>query len=103
MPAQKLQAGEWLAVTQAQQIPTSPLAVWPPMRFAICTRPPRRPERPAGSFASLRRKGTPMKRFLAATLGLFLLAGSLQAANPVVVMETSLGTIKIELNEEKAP
>ncbi len=30
-------------------------------------------------------------------------AGSARAANPIVVMETSLGTIKIELDEEKAP
>lgn len=40
--------------------------------------------------------------------GLTLMAGLLtvtmaRAANPVVVMETSMGTIKIELYEEKAP
>lgn len=32
-----------------------------------------------------------------------LIGTAAQAANPVVVMETSMGTIKIELNEEKAP
>jgi cyclophilin family peptidyl-prolyl cis-trans isomerase len=31
------------------------------------------------------------------------IAGQTQAANPVVVMDTSMGTIKIELFEEKAP
>ena len=39
-------------------------------------------------------------------LGLLALAGvtaTMSAANPVVEMETSKGTIKIELNEEKAP
>src|SRR6266566_4493581 len=30
-------------------------------------------------------------------------AGAATAANPVVVMETSMGTIKIELFEDKAP
>jgi len=30
-------------------------------------------------------------------------AGSARAANPVVVMDTSLGTIKVELFEDKAP
>jgi peptidyl-prolyl cis-trans isomerase B (cyclophilin B) len=30
-------------------------------------------------------------------------AGSARAANPVVVMETSMGTVKIELYEDKAP
>jgi cyclophilin family peptidyl-prolyl cis-trans isomerase len=33
----------------------------------------------------------------------FVTAGSARAANPVVVMETNFGTIKIELYEEKAP
>lgn len=32
-----------------------------------------------------------------------MMAGSARAANPVVVMETSKGTVKIELFEEKAP
>jgi cyclophilin family peptidyl-prolyl cis-trans isomerase len=32
-----------------------------------------------------------------------LAAGSAKAANPIVVMETSMGTIKIELFEDKAP
>src|SRR3954468_22937326 len=31
------------------------------------------------------------------------MAGVARAANPVVVMETSMGTIKIELFEDKAP
>src|SRR4051794_19476899 len=44
-----------------------------------------------------------MKRLFFAVVGLALLAGTASAANPVVVMETSMGTIKIELNEEKAP
>jgi cyclophilin family peptidyl-prolyl cis-trans isomerase len=46
-----------------------------------------------------------MKRLFLAALGLALLAGPACAAdkNPVVVMETSMGTIKIELNAEKAP
>lgn len=33
----------------------------------------------------------------------FAAAGAVQAANPVVVMETSMGTIKIELFEDKSP
>jgi peptidyl-prolyl cis-trans isomerase A (cyclophilin A) len=33
----------------------------------------------------------------------FLAAGTARAANPIVVIETSLGTIKVELYEEKAP
>jgi cyclophilin family peptidyl-prolyl cis-trans isomerase len=44
-----------------------------------------------------------MKRLFLAVVGLALLAGTASAANPVVIMETSKGTIKIELNEEKAP
>jgi cyclophilin family peptidyl-prolyl cis-trans isomerase len=44
-----------------------------------------------------------MKQLLLAVLGLAVLAGTASAANPVVVMETSKGTIKIELNAEKAP
>jgi peptidyl-prolyl cis-trans isomerase B (cyclophilin B) len=32
-----------------------------------------------------------------------VVAGSARAANPVVVMETSMGTVKIELFEDKAP
>lgn len=34
---------------------------------------------------------------------LSVMAGSARAANPVVVMETNMGTIKIELFEDKAP
>src|SRR5205823_14945845 len=37
-----------------------------------------------------------------AVLGVFA-AGSARAANPVVVIETSMGTIKVELFEDKAP
>lgn len=48
-----------------------------------------------------------MKRYLLLALAAGMLgASSCQAAenkNPVVVMETSLGTVKIELNEDKAP
>ena len=44
-----------------------------------------------------------MNRILFAVLTTGLFAGSASAANPVVVMETSLGTIKIELDEQKAP
>ena len=44
-----------------------------------------------------------MKQLLFAVLAAGVFAGAASAANPVVVMETSLGTIKIELNEEKAP
>jgi cyclophilin family peptidyl-prolyl cis-trans isomerase len=44
-----------------------------------------------------------MKLFLLAVCVLGVVAASSRAANPVVVMETSQGTIKIELNEEKAP
>ncbi len=43
-----------------------------------------------------------MKRFLFALLALAA-ASLVQAANPVVVMKTSEGTIKIELFEDKAP
>ena len=39
---------------------------------------------------------------LALTLGMAAV-GAARAANPVVVMETSMGTIKIELFEDKAP
>jgi cyclophilin family peptidyl-prolyl cis-trans isomerase len=46
-----------------------------------------------------------MKRLFLAVLGLALVAGTAAAddKHPVVVMETSKGTIKIELNAEKAP
>jgi cyclophilin family peptidyl-prolyl cis-trans isomerase len=44
-----------------------------------------------------------MKRLFLAVLGLAVLAGTASAADPVVVMETSMGTIKIELNPDKAP
>src|SRR5947207_14756160 len=40
--------------------------------------------------------------FLAVAAGLFSVLPA-RAANPVVVMETSAGTIKIELFEDKAP
>ena len=45
-----------------------------------------------------------MKRFflLAAAAGL-LAAASARAANPVVVIETALGKIKLELDQDKAP
>jgi cyclophilin family peptidyl-prolyl cis-trans isomerase len=45
-----------------------------------------------------------MKRFLIALFAFgFALAPVVRAANPVVVMKTSEGTIKIELFEDKAP
>ena len=45
-----------------------------------------------------------MKRYLLlALLGGLFAATPAKAANPVVVMDTSLGTIKIELFEDKAP
>jgi cyclophilin family peptidyl-prolyl cis-trans isomerase len=45
-----------------------------------------------------------MKRTLVlALLGGLLAAAPVKAANPVVAMETSMGTIKIELFEDKAP
>ena len=45
-----------------------------------------------------------MKLFaILAALTLMATAPIAQAANPVVVMETSMGTIKIELYEDKAP
>ncbi|QEL19397.1 peptidylprolyl isomerase [Limnoglobus roseus] len=45
-----------------------------------------------------------LKLFLVCFIGLAVVAANgARAANPVVVMETSLGTIKIELDEEKAP
>src|SRR5262245_39365623 len=45
-----------------------------------------------------------MKRILPLALiaGLFVTAAA-RAANPVVVLETSMGTIKVELDAEKAP
>jgi cyclophilin family peptidyl-prolyl cis-trans isomerase len=44
-----------------------------------------------------------MNRILFAVATAGLLAGPVNAANPVVVMETSMGTIKIELFADKAP
>lgn len=44
-----------------------------------------------------------MKTFVPALLALSAFAGMTRAENPVVVMDTSLGIIKIELFEEKAP
>src|SRR5438445_38339 len=43
-----------------------------------------------------------MRTLFAALAGLFA-AGAVQAANPVVVLETSKGDIKVELFEDKAP
>jgi Cyclophilin type peptidyl-prolyl cis-trans isomerase/CLD len=42
-------------------------------------------------------------RSLLAALASMFLAAAAQAANPVVVLETSKGDIKIELFEDKAP
>ena len=44
-----------------------------------------------------------MNRILFAVAAAAVFAGAASAANPVVVMETSMGTIKIELFEDKAP
>jgi len=44
-----------------------------------------------------------MKLILLAVCVLGVLATTARAANPMVVMETSMGTIKIELFEDKAP
>lgn len=44
-----------------------------------------------------------MKLFLLALLVLGAVATGAKAANPIVVMETSMGTIKVELFEDKAP
>ena len=44
-----------------------------------------------------------MKRFLLTLALLAALQAKASAANPVVVIETSMGNIKVELNEEKAP
>ncbi len=44
-----------------------------------------------------------MKPLFFALLGMAFLAGTASAAKPVVVMETSKGTIKIELDDDKAP
>src|SRR5258706_7155530 len=43
-----------------------------------------------------------VRSLFAAIAGMFLAAGA-QAANPVIVMETSKGSIKIELFEDKSP
>jgi cyclophilin family peptidyl-prolyl cis-trans isomerase len=47
--------------------------------------------------------GTQMLRYLFFALILIVINSAAYAANPVVVMETSHGTIKIELFEDKAP
>ena len=44
-----------------------------------------------------------MRKLLVAACVLAAFASGARAANPVVVMETSMGTIKIELYEDKAP
>jgi cyclophilin family peptidyl-prolyl cis-trans isomerase len=44
-----------------------------------------------------------MKQFVMALTVLAAAAVAARADNPVVVMETSMGTIKIELNQDKAP
>ena len=61
----------------------------------------------AAGSCSFRSKESVVKRYLLlALVGGVLGAASCQSAEtkgPVVVMETSLGTVKIELNEDKAP
>jgi peptidyl-prolyl cis-trans isomerase B (cyclophilin B) len=44
-----------------------------------------------------------MKRFFLAILTATLAAGAVRAQNPVVVVDTSLGTFKVELDQDKAP
>src|SRR6476620_6397840 len=44
-----------------------------------------------------------MRTFVQAAVAFSVLTGMARAANPVVVIETSLGNIKVELNEDKAP
>ncbi len=44
-----------------------------------------------------------MNRILFTFMTTAVFAGAASAANPVVIMETSMGTIKIELFEDKAP
>jgi cyclophilin family peptidyl-prolyl cis-trans isomerase len=44
-----------------------------------------------------------MKQFLLAALAVGAVAVGARAANPVVVMDTSMGTIKVELFEDKSP
>ena len=44
-----------------------------------------------------------MKRFLLAAACLGTLAGASTAANPIVLMKTSMGDVKIELFQDKAP
>src|SRR3954471_6467408 len=46
---------------------------------------------------------SPMVRTLFAAVAGMFLAAAAQAANPVVVLETSKGDIKIELFEDKSP
>jgi cyclophilin family peptidyl-prolyl cis-trans isomerase len=69
--------------------------------------PAARPPAATAGFVCSHSKESFVKRYLLlAMAGALLGTASCQAAenkNPVVVMETSLGTIKIELNEEKAP
>src|SRR5262249_53385427 len=52
----------------------------------------------------LHKESSTMRTQLVAALAALAVLGSAAcAANPVVVIETSLGNIKVELNEEKAP
>jgi len=44
-----------------------------------------------------------MKVIIQSVVAGLILAGSLSAANPVVIIETSLGNIEVELFEDKAP
>jgi cyclophilin family peptidyl-prolyl cis-trans isomerase len=44
-----------------------------------------------------------MKRFLLAAACLGALAGASTAANPIVLMKTSMGDLKVELFQDKAP
>jgi cyclophilin family peptidyl-prolyl cis-trans isomerase len=57
----------------------------------------------AAQTPSLSRRSSIMKSLVLAVAAMGSLAAGARAANPVVVMDTSMGPIKIELNEDKAP
>src|SRR5947209_1112993 len=60
--------------------------------------------RAGGAVCITRKESSPMRtQLVAALVALALVGGTARAANPVVIIETSVGNIKVELNEEKAP
>jgi cyclophilin family peptidyl-prolyl cis-trans isomerase len=44
-----------------------------------------------------------IKNLMLCIVGLAVAAGGARAANPIAIIETSMGTIKVELDQEKAP